>query len=204
MRQQFRWLVAIVLTLGFFLPDQPAGAVITAPVQMKQVLKQTGFIFTAKVESFDAEKRLVVFKVDENLKGKLPFEKLATALPEDPKDSKRENNQASRLVKRLAVDLPVVFFADQGVSPVFGKVREEGTVLFMYSNGTWVQFGANAKVEGTKMPIRFHHFEPYLRRAFKGTTAEMRQVIIDGLSGKKEPPAYDPDEPAGLGPEIKR
>jgi hypothetical protein len=126
-------------------------------------------------------------------------------LPEDPKDPKRENNQASRLIKRLALDLPVVFFADKGASPVFGKVRDEGATLFMYTNGTWVQLGGNPKEEtNTTMPVRFHHFEPYLRRTFKGTTAELRQVIIDGLAGKKDPPAYDPDEPPGLGPEIKR
>src|SRR5262245_44901506 len=120
MRRLFLGLAVTTLALGFFLSEQPAKAVIMTPIQMKQVLKQTEFIFTARVESFDAEKRLVVFKIEDHLKGKLPFEKLTTALPEDPKDPKRENNQASRLVKRLAVDLPVVFFADQGVSPVFG------------------------------------------------------------------------------------
>jgi hypothetical protein len=204
MRQLMRRFTELTLALGFFLAGQPATAVITAPLHMKQVLKQTAFIFTASVESFDVESRLVVFKVNENLKGSLRFEKLRVALPEDPKDPKRENNRASRLVKRLAVDLPVVFFADSGASPAFGKVREEGMTLFMYSNGTWVQFGGNAKVEGTTMPIRFHHFEPYLRRTFKGATAELSRVAKEVLSAKEDPPAYDPNEPPGIGPEIKR
>ena len=55
----------------------------------------------------------------------------------------------------------------------------------------------------TSLPIAFHHFEPYLRRTFKGPSDEMRQVIIDGLSGKKAPPPYDPKEPGGFGPELK-
>ena len=28
-------------------------------------------------------------------------------------------------------------------------------------------------------------------------------TIIDGLSGKKAPPPYDPKEPGGFGPELK-
>ena len=62
----------------------PAWAVITVPIEMKQVLERTEFIFTAKVESFDPQRRLVVFRIDEQLKGKLPFERLTSAFPEDP------------------------------------------------------------------------------------------------------------------------
>lgn len=66
-----------------------------------------------------------------------------------------------------------------------------------------MQFVGVTEEKQTSLPIAFHHFEPYLRRTFKGTTAEMRQVIIDGLSGKKAPP-YDPKEKGGFGPELKR
>ena len=205
MRRLMIGSLTIVLGLGCFLLNQPAEAVITAEIQLKQVLQKTQFIFTAKVETFDAEKRLVVLELDENLKGKMAFEKFQMTIAEDPKDPKRENNKGSLLLKRLAVDVPVIFFADEGRSAVFDKSRDEGMTLFMCSNGTWVQFGGNAKVEGqVKMPIRFHHFEPYLRRTFKGTTAELRQVVIDGLAGKKDPPVYDAKEPPGLGPEIMK
>ena len=44
MRRLFPWLTAITVALGFFLLLQPARAVITAPIHMKQVLKQTAFL----------------------------------------------------------------------------------------------------------------------------------------------------------------
>src|SRR5262249_19737173 len=103
---------------------------------------------------------------------------------------------------RLAVNLPVVFFADEGVSPVFGKVREEGTVLFMYSNGTWVQFGGDAKVGGTKTPIRFHPFAPVLRPTFKGTTAAIGPCAAHGptaCGAGRSRRRTIPTNPPGLG-----
>src|SRR5207249_244863 len=44
--------------------------------------------------------------------------------------------------------------------------------------------------------------EPYLRGTFKGTTERLRQIIIDGLAGKKEPPPPNEKEPPGYGPEL--
>ncbi|OAI54728.1 hypothetical protein AYO44_14370 [Planctomycetaceae bacterium SCGC AG-212-F19] len=204
MRRLFIFRAASILGLGLFLLAEPAAAVIESPLPLKRILKDTQFIFTAKVESFDKEKGLAVFTVQDNLKGKVPFKQMSLPLPPD-KEGLRENNRPSFLVKRLAADLPVVWFADFGRSPAFDKVREEGMTLFLYTNGTWAQLAGNAKPGGedTKIVIRFHHYEPFLRRTFKGTTAEMRQVIIDGLAGTKEPPPYDPKEPAGLGPEVK-
>lgn len=45
--------------------------------------------------------------------------------------------------------------------------------------------------------------QPYLRRTFKGTTAELMQTIRDGLAGKKVPDV-DPKEKPGLGPEVNQ
>lgn len=202
MRRQV-WKLALPIAVGFPLLVQPAGAVIEAVSPMKEILRHTEFIFTANVETFDKEKGLVVLTVQENHKGKVPFKQLELPLPPD-KEGMRENNRPSFLAKRLAVNLPVVIFADNGRSKAFDKVRPEGMTLFLYTNGTWAQIAGHAKLEGqTKMTLRFHHYEPYLRRTFKGSTAEMRQVIIDGLSGQKEPPAPDVKEPGGLGPEVK-
>lgn len=204
MRRLFHPRAAIFFGLGLFMLAQPATAVIESPLPMKRILKDTQFIFTAKVTTFDKEKGLAIFTVQENLKGKVPFKQMSLPLPPD-KEGVRENNRPSFLVKRLAADLPVVWFGDYGRSPAFDKVREEGMTLFLYTNGTWAQLAGTAKAGGeeTKIAVRFHHYEPFLRRTFKGPTAEMRQVIIDGLAGTKEPPAYDAKEPAGLGPEVK-
>jgi hypothetical protein len=206
MRKRFACALALLLGLSLFLAVVPAEAVITVPLPMKHILKGTQFIFTAKVETFDKEKGQIVFMVDEDLKGKVPFKRMSLPLGPDTRDGTliRENNRPSFLAKRLAAGMPVVFFGDNGRSPAFDKVRKEGMTLFLYTNGTWAQIAGNSKAaEETSILLRFHHYEPSLRRTFKGSTADMRQVIIDGLAGKKEPPAYDPQEPAGLGPEVK-
>lgn len=199
MRQ--RILSFTMIALALLLLAIPANAYIQAEISMKQVFAQTQFIFTAKVEAFDAEKRTAVFTVDEHLKGKVTFQKLHMALAAD-KETAREYNKPSYLLKRLAAKQTVVFFAD-AKEGAFAPIRRGNLVLFLYTKGTWVQFAAVTEEKQSSLPIAFHHFEPYLRRTFKGTTAEMRQVIIDGLSGKEAPPPYDPKEPGGFGPEIR-
>jgi hypothetical protein len=202
MRRRFLWSAAVTLCVGFFLLHRSADAYIQTEVSMKSVLARTQLIFTAKVETFDAEKRTAILTVDEHLKGKAPFKKLLIALPTD-REGAREYNRPSHLLKRLAVKQTVVFFADSKEG-AFAPIRRGNIVLFLYTNGTWVQFAADTTEDGpANLPIRFHHFEPYLQRTFKGTTAEMRQAIIDGLSGKKAPPPYNAKEPGGLGPEVK-
>ena len=197
-----RFVSCAATALALLLLASCAHAYIQAEISMKQVLAQTQFIFTAKVESFDADKHTAVFTVDEHLKGKLPFQKLHMALAAD-KETAREYNKPSYLLKRLAAKQTVVFFAD-AKEGAFAPIRRGNMVLFLYTNGTWVQFAAVTEDKQTDLPIAFHHFEPYLRRTFKGPTDEMRQVIIDGLAGKKAPPPYDPKEPDGFGPELRR
>ena len=96
---------------------------------------------------------------------------------------------------------------DLDAAGAFGDVRSQrgNMLLFLYTNGTWVQLNADLVAEGeTTQPIKFWHFEPYLRRTFKGTTDELHQVVADALSGKKAPPEPDPNEPPGLGPPLRR
>jgi hypothetical protein len=203
LRMSKRFIAPLVcmIGLGFFFIDRPAHGYIQTEISMKQVLAQTQVIFAATVESFDPAKRTAVIVVDEMLKGKAPFNKLHIALPED-REGAREFNRPSHLLKRLAVKQKVVFFVD-AKEGAFAPIRRGNLLLFLYANGTWVQFAGTTKEDAhTSLPIAFHHFEPYLRRTFKGTTAEMRLVIIDGLSGKNDPPKYDPKEPGGIGPEV--
>lgn len=203
MWRRFFRATAVLLVLACFLLDRPARAYIQNPISMKSVLAQTQLIFTARIEAFDPEKRTVVLAVEEHLKGRAPFQKLFIALDAD-REGAREYNRPSHLLKRLAVKQAVVIFAD-AKEGAFAPIRRGNLLVLLYTNGTWVQFAAETKEDGPPhLPLRFHHFEPYLQRTFKGTTEEMRQVIIGGLSGKKEPPAHKPEEPGGLGPEIGR
>ncbi len=203
MWQRFLQSATVLLALGLFLPDRPARAYIQTPVSMKSVLAQTQLIFTAKVESFDPEKRTAVLTVDEHLKGKVPFKTLLIALDAD-REGAREYNRPSHLLKRLAVKQTVVIFADSKEG-AFAPIRRGNLLVFLYADGTWVQFAAETADDGpARLPLRFHHFEPYLRQTFSGTAEEMRQVVADGLAGKKDPPAHNPKETTGFGPEIKR
>jgi outer membrane protein assembly factor BamB len=176
------------------LTGTSAEAVITAQFPLKDVLANGQFIFMARVEKIDADKPGMVLKTDEKLKGKPPFNKLPINLTGDSEGQKSKHTP--QLLKRLVVDLPVVVFVNQR-----GKRYE----TFAFTNGTWFQVAGHIdKDDPTKVRWAFLHCEPYLRRTFKGTTAELRQVVIDGLAGKKAPPEPDPKEPPGLGPELKK
>ena len=96
------------------------------------------------------------------------------------------------ILKRVAPKLPLVLFVLQ---------RDKKYTAFAYSNGTWFQM---IGVESDGM-VRwsFTHGEPYLRKTFKGGTAELKQVLLDSLSGKKKPPEPDTKEKPGFGPEVE-
>ena len=61
----------------------PAWAVITALTPLGGVLNESPFIFTAMVESVEPDRPGMVLAVDEVLKGKPPFKKLAVNLTGD-------------------------------------------------------------------------------------------------------------------------
>src|SRR5258708_2610266 len=100
-----------MIGLALLLVPMSTSGYIQAEISMKQVLARTQFIFTAKVAAFDADNRTAVFTVEEHFKGKVPFEKLHMALAAD-KETAREYNKPSYLLKRLAGKQTVVFFAD--------------------------------------------------------------------------------------------
>src|SRR5713101_7867055 len=180
------WLVIICL-LG-----SRAEAVITALYPLKDVLATGQYIFMAKVDKLDPDKPALILEVGEKLKGHPPFAKLPINLTGDSEGQKSKHTP--QLLKRLEADLPVVVFVNQ---------RGNRYEAFVFSNGTWFQtIGHIDKDDSSKIRWAFTHCEPYLRRTFKGTTADLRQVVIDGLSGKKAPPEPDPKVPPGLGPEL--
>jgi outer membrane protein assembly factor BamB len=193
MRRRHAWAGGFILGIALMLLAVPALGVITELTHLGNILKDARFIFTVKVEALDAEKLTLVLTVDEALKGKKPpFVKMPINLKGDAEATK--NKDTPQLLKRLAVKLPLIVFVMQ---------RDEEYVAFGYTNGTWFQMTA-AKPDGDTVPVwAFTHCEPFLRRTFKGTTTEMRQVIVDALAGKKKPPSADVKEKPGLGPELK-
>jgi outer membrane protein assembly factor BamB len=190
MRGHAAWGWGLVLGAGLLAPA-PARALITRLTPLSGVLAESQFIFTAKVEGVSPDRPAMVLRVDEGLKGKAPFTKMAVNLKGDAEAAK--GKQVPQLLKRVAVKLSLVLFVNE---------RGKHYVAFAYSNGTWFQMTGVPTDDGPRWA--FTHFEPYLRKTFKGTTAELRQVVIDGLSGKKAPPAPDKKEKPGIGPEVTK
>src|SRR5207245_1696451 len=170
-----------------------ANAVITRLTPLREVLNSEQLILIAKVEKLDADKPSIMLRVADILKGKAAFEKLPINLTADS-EGQREQHTA-KLLKRLANDLELVVFASK---------RGKRYTAFGFTNGTWFQVIGQVEDDPAKVRWSFTHCEPYLRRTFKGTTEELKQVIRDGLADKKKPPEPDAKEPPGLGPEIKQ
>ena len=186
-RRCFTALLALLLSL---LSIDLAYAVIQVLIPLQQLIdKDADLIFVAKVERLDPEKPAVVLTVTEKLKGPMefPFERLPVNLTGD------KELHTPKLLKRLALDLPIVVF-----------VKKEPQSKFMalaFSNGTWFQLLGQTEKDSTRWA--FTHCEPYLRRTFKGTTAELQEVVTGVLKKKQKAPPPDKTAQPGLGPEIE-
>ncbi len=177
--------VAMLLVAG------PGRAAITQLLPLQVLLDNTKYIFTVRVESVDAGKPAIVLVADEQLKGKAPFEKMAVLFKGDSDAKKKQH--VPQLLKRVAPKLPLVLFVLE---------REKQYTAFAYTNGTWFQM-VGVEADGS---VRWSltHGEPYLRKTFKGSTAEMRRIIAESLSGKSKPPDLNTKEKPGFGPEVEK
>jgi outer membrane protein assembly factor BamB len=180
-------LLGVWLCLG---TGVPARAVIVRLTPLSEVLEQSTFIVTARIYSLDRGRPAMMLLVDEVHKGKLVQKKLPVLLKGDSGAIKRK--ESVQLLKRLASGLPVVMFI---------RERKEQRMAFVYSHGTWFSLDG-VQVDG-ELRWSFSHLEPYLRRTYKGTTAEMVKTVQDALAGKQKPPAVNTKEKAGLGPEVE-
>jgi outer membrane protein assembly factor BamB len=176
--------------VGLLMAATPAHALITRLTPLRDVLQESTYIVTARVESVDADKPALVLVVEDSLKGKSPVEKMPVLLRGDAEAKKRDH--IPLLLKRVAPKLPMVLFVLQS---------DKKYTAFAYTNGTWFQIIG----VGTDGQIRWSltHGEPYLRKTFKGSTAELKQVIADSLAGKTKPPEPDTKEKPGFGPEVE-
>jgi outer membrane protein assembly factor BamB len=183
-------MAALIVGLALLLSESPARALITALTPLQSVLQQSTFIVAATIEAVDADKGTMVVVVDEDLKGKSSIRKLPIAMKGDAEAKKK--NHVPQILKRVAPKLPLLLFVLK---------QDKKYTAFAYTNGTWFQI-AGVEADGA---VRWSltHGEPYLRKTFKGSTAELKRVVVDGLSGKKDPPKPDTKEKPGFGPEIE-
>ncbi len=169
----------------------PAPAVIEVLMPLEDVIqKQSTFVFTAKVDKIDPDKPGVVMTIGATLKGKVPITRLPINLTGDAYAKKRDHT--AQLLKRLAPKQEIV---------VFVLAQGKQYIGLAYTNGTWFQL--IAPEEGDKPVWSFTHCEPYLRRTFTGTTAEMQRAVADSVAGKKTAPPPNAKEKPGLGPEVE-
>jgi outer membrane protein assembly factor BamB len=190
MRHGSQWVAGLLLGTGLFLwTSVPVEAVIIRLTPLADVIKGTPVIATARVETLESDRPAMMLVIDEALKGRPTQKRMPVLLKGDAGAIKRK--ETPQLLKRLATKLPVVLFI---------RERKEDRTAFAYTNGTW--FSLDGVQVEREVRWSFSHLEPYLRRTFKGTTAEMVKTIRDGLSGKRKPPDVDKTEKPGLGPEV--
>lgn len=187
-----------ILSLGLLalLALTPAArAVITRLVPMQEILKETTYIVTAKVESLDPAKLTAVLSLDEKLKDikSEPFALTNVLINLTGDDEAKKGDHTNKLLKRLAPKMTVVLFV---------TLRNDTYTVFGYTNGTWFQMIGKKTANPADTVFAFTHCEPFLTRTFKGTTEEMKKVVVDGLAGKAKPPAPNANAEPGFGPEV--
>src|SRR5207248_1196917 len=160
-------------------------------VGLQTILSTSKYMCVARVESLAPDRPGMVLTIDSDLKGKLSSRRMAVNMQGDAEGKKEE--QGKKLFKRLAKDLPVLLFVTE---------RDGDLSAFGFTNGTWFQMLGSR--DGEVYRWSFLHFEPYFRRTFKGTTAELQQIVKDFVEKKKAAPPPNEKEEPGIGPEAKQ
>ena len=176
---------------GLLLLATSASAVIKKLTHLDEVLESQKFIFVASVEKIDPDKPSAIFKVEKKLKGEPTFDRIPVNMTGD--DDAKKAGDTKTILERLDPSRKVVIFA----------VKQNGLYEAMaFVEGSWFSLQGTPDPETKAIRWAFLHGEPFLRRTFKGTTAEMVKVIEDGLAKKAKPPMADENEKPGFGPPV--
>ena len=183
---------ALFALIALLVATAPASAVIKVLTPLSKVVTPVQFIFVAEVDKVDPDKPSVVLKFTENLKGKTTLERLPVNLAGDAFSKKDGHTRV--MLDRLAEGRKLIVFVSEDKGKYYATA---------FLEGTWFQMNGTADPETKAVRWAFLHAEPYFRRTFKGTTAELKAVIEDAVSGKKKPPEPDENEPHGYGPTVE-
>jgi hypothetical protein len=187
MASRLAWIIAAWVGAGDFVE-----AAVQRPVPLRSVLAAETWIFTVRIDGLQRDPARMQLAIIEHLKGRFPRDRLSVDLRGGP-DAERQREQLL-LFDRLAAGQTLV---------VFGSARAGRTTIFAFTNGTWFRLIGDSD-DAARCQFQFANLEPYLRRTYKGGTDELRQIVVDGLSGRRDPPPIDSNEPPGLGPPVKR
>jgi hypothetical protein len=195
-----RCLLPMIALLA--LPAGEARAVIKAPAGLDLFVRDATCIVRVKVARFEPDDNRMVFEVEQDLKGKWEQRGLPVVWKVEP-DSKWEGIRAlPRLLKSFGPDRQAVLFINDTGGFWHNKGAErKHPIAFGFVEGSWFCLESTRREDG-KVVWRLAQGEPYLRTTFKGTTAELSQVLADHLAGKAGLPGPVKAEP-GFGPEYR-
>jgi hypothetical protein len=165
-----RSLALIVALLA--LSSRPAGAVITRVYPLKSVLSEADTIAVARVETWSGWRRFALGRTAV-LKGKPAWRRVQVRLSGS---DNREHRPSVR--ERLAKGRSLVLFT------------KTGRFTLGYVDGMW--FRVTLPATRRARTWQFVHPEPYLRRTFHGTSAELQTIVTAALNGTADPPPPDP------------
>ena len=184
-----RFLIAGFLIVGFLaaagisFPSAALG-VIEAELPLAKLVADSDAVVVLKVDGIDATRPGAYFTLERKLAGKVAIERLAVLL------SGEKERYPKDLLDRLAV----------GDSWIAFVTESEGLWMALaYSEGTWFHMTGRTDETG-KVRWRWKCMEPYLRRSFAGTNADLEKVLADHFAGKGKLPPVDPKAKPGLGP----
>lgn len=168
----------MTLCLILFLTTIPTisnYAMITRQYTLPEVLSECTNVAFGKVESVDKERKRVIVRLTENLKGESRFEeiKMNIAVGQVGKLT-----SPAMMMAKFKVGLPIaILYKDTG-----GGIECLGHV-----SGAWFQLFGDSNTPGTWW--RFTHIEAYMPRTYNGSTPEFQQTLRDALAGKLWPGA---------------
>ena len=189
-------LTRALALLALLLGATAAPAVITVLTPLAGILESDTYIFVAKADKLDPDNKdrpTATFKLDKKLKGEPPFERIPVNMTGD--DEAKKAGDTKTVFDRLDDKREIVFF-----------VRKQGKLYNAkaFVEGSWFSLYGTLDADGTTIRWAFLHGEPFLRRTFKGTSAELIKTIEDALAKKAKPPEPDEKEKGGYGPAVEK
>lgn len=172
---------AALAALALLLLSTTAQAVITKLTPLAEVLESDQYIFVAKVDKLDPDNKdrpTATFKLEKKLKGDVPFDRIPVNMTGD--DEAKKAGDTRTIFDRLDSSRQLVFF-----------VKKQGKIYYnakVFVEGSWFSIYGTLDNDGKTVRWAFLHGEPFLRRTFKGTSAEMIKTVEDSLAKKAKPP----------------
>ncbi|MBY0461293.1 MAG: hypothetical protein K2V38_28545, partial [Gemmataceae bacterium] len=188
--------LSLLALLALLFSASAASGVITVLTPLAGILESDTYIFVAKADKLDPdnkERPTATFKVEKKLKGEPPFDKIPVNMTGN--DEGKKAGDTKTIFDRLDDKRELVWF-----------VRKQGKTFNakVFVEGSWFSVYGTLDADGQTIRWAFMNGEPFLRRTFKGTSAEMVKTVEDALAKKADPPKPDEKEKPGYGPVVEK